>query len=180
MTQRLRPTAMGRRRSRCSPIDPSRARAWDTERMVAATRKPTDDQQRYVRRIRQRIRWSDLAMNSRSAGQRAAWVVALIAGAAVTLSEAIGDLTWLPAFLGFVIVVAQGTDRLFARGVEGARSMDAMRRALSKEHRLYDAGAGPYEVAEQPFALFVERCEALLDEYDAQSITHLDTLQAHH
>ena len=120
----------------------------------------------YLDEIDRKVRWADGLMTARSVGQKATWVVALLAGAAVTLSDALEWWSWWTPVLGFVVVVAQGSDRLFARSSPTALAKESMRRALGKERRLFYAAAPPYRDADDRFALFVERTEAALDRYD--------------
>ena len=136
--------------------------------------EPSDRREEYLAGIERRIVWSDRAMNARGLGQIAAWTVALLAGAGVAVAEVLVDQwRWAPALLGFVVVVAQGADRLFARRRDGAASMDVMRRALTKEKRLYLSGTGVYSDDGTSFETFVERAESILDEYDANSVAHV-------
>lgn len=130
-----------------------------------------DNQAHYLRTVEKRIRWSDFGMNLRSVGQVSAWTVALLAGAAVPFVQ-VFDTTprWLPALLGLIVVAAQGIDRLFARRSRGSAAMDRMRRALSKERRLFLSQAGEYATADDPFERFVTRVEATLDLYDTESV----------
>ncbi len=125
----------------------------------------------YLAVVERRIKWSDRAMNTRSFGQVFAWTVALLAGAGVAVAEVLASQwRWAPAVLGFVVVVAQGADRLFARTAGGAIAMESMRRMLTKEKRLYLSRAGPYAGAETAFDTFVERVERVLDQYDDASV----------
>lgn len=133
-------------------------------------------QQHYVRRIEKRIRWADRGMNARSVGQKAAWTIALAAGGAVSLSQAIVDTwDWLPAVLGFVVVVAQGSDRILNRSADGSASMDRMRRDLSREVRLFHARAAQYDIDDR-FPVFVERAEAILSAYDDDSVAQIQMI----
>lgn len=132
-------------------------------------------QQQYLDRVEQRVRWADRGMNARSVGQKAAWTIALVAGGAVSLSEAVvSSMDWLPAVLGFVVVVAQGSDRLLRRSEAGSASMDRMRRDLSRENRLFHARASVYDL-DDPFPVFVERVEAILRTYDDESVAQIHT-----
>ena len=132
-------------------------------------------QQQYMHRIEKRIRWADRGMNARSVGQKVAWTVARVAGGAVSLSEAVvASMDWLPAVLGFVVVVAQGSDRLLRRSAEGSASMERMRRDLSREHRLFRARATVYDL-DEPFPVFVDRVEAILGTYDNESVAQIHT-----
>lgn len=130
-------------------------------------------QQHYVRRIEKRIRWADRGMNARSVGQKTAWTIALAAGGAVSLSQAVANSwNWLPAVLGFVVVVAQGSDRLLNRSADGSASMDRMRRDLSREVRLFHARAAHYDIDDR-FPVFVARAEAILSAYDDDSVAQV-------
>lgn len=122
----------------------------------------------YLRTIDKRVRSANWAVLSRVAGLQVAWGVSLVAGAAVPLVQA---LDWdakdaITAVLGFVVVVAQGADRLMARTSGVVQADDAMRRAMARERRLFDARQGPYRDVDDPFAVFVDRVEAVIAEHD--------------
>jgi cellulose biosynthesis protein BcsQ len=71
---------------------------------------------------------------------------------------------WLPTFvLGTSLAgILEAGVRAWAP-VSARNAMARTAAALSKERRLYDAGAGPYAETEFPAALLAERCEQLLD-----------------
>jgi hypothetical protein len=131
-------------------------------------------QQQYLARVKKRVRRADLAVLSRLVGLQTAWGVALLAGAAVSLVQAIESATalsangarWITALLGFVVVVAQGATQLLARTSGVVTADDEMRRNLARERRLFECGGAPYGDAVDPFALFVERAEAELAKHD--------------
>lgn len=131
-------------------------------------------QQRYLASVKKRVRRADLAVISRLAGLQTAWGVALLAGGAVSLVQAIEGATplgadearWITALLGFVVVVAQGATQLLARTSGVVKADDEMRRNLARERRLFECGGAPYGDAVDPFALFVERAEAELAKHD--------------
>ncbi len=143
-----------------------------------------EQQQTYLAAVRRRVRRADAAVLSRVAGVQVAWSVALIAGASVPLVQAIGagntrvaaNAAWITAILGFLVVIAQGADRLFARTSGVVRADDEMRRNLAREERLYLAGSGPYADAADPFHLFVERAEAELARHDGHAAAYSGAL----
>ncbi len=140
--------------------------------MVAANSDRPGDQRAhlYVKAVAKRARRANLAVESRLVGIQVTWSVALIAGTGVTVMQAFRQSeNWLghnsaliTALLGFVVVVAQGADRLLGRTAAGAAPDDVLRRGLARERRLFDAGEGPYKGSDDSFSVFVERVENLL------------------
>ena len=141
-------------------------------------------QQRYLAAVDKRARRADWAVVSRLVGLQTAWAVALLAGAAVSLVQAIpksvewfpDEPVWITALLGFVVVVAQGATQLFARTSGVVKADDALRRNLARERRLFDCGEGPYADAVNQFSLFVERVEAELEKHDDSATAYSASL----
>jgi len=134
--------------------------------MTEATAGPTEGQQRYLKAFDARMRRTNLAVRARAFGVQAAWAVALLAGAAIPLAQALGWPDWVTAVLGFVVVVVTGGDRLFARTVGIGEALDNLRRRLARERRLLTAGSSPYSDPVNPYAVFIQRTEDAIAEYD--------------
>jgi len=143
-------------------------------------------QRDYVRAVHKRVRRADAAVISRVLAIQLAWIVSLVCGAGVTLVQALdsetidwlsaGDVAWISALLGFIVVVAQGAGRLVGRTSGVVHADDTMRRKLAREERLFQAGAGPYRDATDPFELFADRAERELLEHDRQVAVYSATL----
>ena len=126
--------------------------------------------------MNRRVRRANAAVLSRVIGVQIAWSVSLLCGAGVALAQVWSGFDdsssnapqWVSALLGFVIVVAQGADRLFARTSGVVQADDQMRRNMAREQRWFQAGAGPYLGSDDPFNLFVDRAEAELALHDQQ------------
>jgi hypothetical protein len=131
-------------------------------------------QKKYDRIMATRLRIANLAAWGRASGIQVVWLVVLIAGAAIPLSEALlrEGWTWVSPVLGFIIVVAAGLERIFSRTTEAALALDQQRRDLSRERRLLIARSGPYANAADPEALYAERAEAAIATYDAAMIEY--------
>lgn len=144
----------------------------------------SEGQRRYLATVSKRARRADWAVVSRLVGVQIAWAVALLAGAAVSLVQAVpesvgwfpDDPVWITALLGFVVVVAQGATQLFARTSGVVRADDALRRNLARERRVFDCREGPYADAANPFSLFVERVEAELEKHDDSATAYSASL----
>ena len=161
-------------------IEHERPRGIDnTDRMEAHQRD-------YLRSVHKRVRRADAAVISRLLAVQLAWIVTLVCGAGVTLVQAFGsetvgwidegDVSWITALLGFVVVVSQGAGRLVGRTSGVVQADDTMRRNVAREERLFKAGAGPYRGATDPFALFADRTESELAEHDRQVALYSSTL----
>ena len=98
-------------------------------------------QRDYVRAVHKRVRRADAAVISRVLAIQLAWIVSLVCGAGVTLVQALdsetidwlsaGDVAWISALLGFIVVVAQGAGRLVGRTSGVVHADDTMRRKLA-------------------------------------------------
>jgi len=138
----------------------------------------TPDFQEYDRSIRRRLRGANAAAWFRATGIQVVWLIVLIAGAGVPLTQAIASdgWTWVNPVLGFVVVVGAGVERIFGRTTEAAVSLDVLRRNLAREHRLLISGTDEYAASKDPRRLYAERVEALIATYDEQMIgynTHI-------
>lgn len=122
----------------------------------------------YERRVSRKRGVAYTAAVLRAGGIQAVWLVVLVAGAAIPLTEALVDegWEWVSPVLGFVVVIAAGLERIFRRTTDAAAALDRLRRSLSRERRLLIAGAGPYAVAQDPFALYAESCEPFIATHD--------------
>lgn len=122
----------------------------------------------YERRLRRKRGIADTAAVLRAGGIQFVWLVVLVAGAAIPLTEALVDdgWEWVSPVLGFVVVIAAGLERIFRRTTDAAVALDRLRRNLSRERRLLIAGAGPYATAQDPYALYAESCEGFIATYD--------------
>jgi hypothetical protein len=136
----------------------------------------TDEQRQYLKAVNRRVKRADAAVLSRLIGVQVAWIVSLIAGAGVALVQAIGaqvdwlgpNADWISALLGFLVVLAQGADRLVARTSGVVRAEEDMRRNLAREQRLFHARSGPYRTTDDPFHVFVQRAEVELATHDRE------------
>ncbi len=128
-------------------------------------------QHEYTDQLRSRIRIGNAASGLRTGGIQALWVIVIVAGAGVPLTEALGGPSWVGPVLGFVVVVAAGIERVFGRTTPAASAQDALRRGLAREQRLYLCGAGPYGGADA-FDRYAERSERLIAEYDEAMVTY--------
>jgi hypothetical protein len=134
----------------------------------------TENQKRYQRLTKRRFRAANIAVWLRAGGIQAVWLVVLIAGAAIPLTEAIivDGWTWVSPVLGFVIVVAAGVERIFSRTAGAAGALDELRRGLMQERRLLLAKSGEYATSDEPFALWAQRSEDRITSYDQRMIAH--------
>jgi len=121
----------------------------------------------YIKRLSER---TTMATRTRLVTIHVSWIIVLLAGAGVALAEAVvvtdTAWTWVPATLGFVVVVFQGIDRVFGRTSEGSRAEDTLRRELAHEQRCWRVGAADYRNVDSPFDVLVERCEDVIKKYD--------------
>jgi len=120
----------------------------------------------FMRRLDRRIRRTRVAALARNAGVQAAWSLTLLAGAGVPLVSSF-DWNATASVLGFVVVVASGAERIFARTADGGEAIERLHRGLASERRLYQACAGPYGDDATRFEQLVERTESLISIYDA-------------
>ena len=142
--------------------------------MSAELPTPSNRQEEYLEAVERRVRRANAAVLSRVIGVQIAWSVSLVCGAGVALVQLWGVIDtsgspgpqWTSAILGFVIVVAQGADKLFARTSGVVRADDEMRRNMARELRWFRAGAGPYLGSDDPFSQFADRAEAELARHD--------------
>lgn len=134
----------------------------------------TPGQQRYEQLVGRRLRVANAAARMRASGIQAVWLVVLVAGAAVPLSEALmtDGWTWVSPVLGFVIVIAAGLERIFRRTTEAAVPLDELRRNVARERRLLLAGADVYGDADATYALFAERVEQHIGVYDRAMVDY--------
>jgi hypothetical protein len=143
--------------------------------------------ERYVRELEKRARQARRDVFLLRFGVQLSWAVSLVAGAAISLVQAFGEnVGWsegtgntLTAVLGFVVVVAQGADRLLSRGARGAAASDLLHRTVERERRTLEVGEGPYRGAVDPFSLFVDRMEAALLDDDKAAIRTTQRLLDH-
>ncbi|MEZ5215936.1 MAG: hypothetical protein R2715_04895 [Ilumatobacteraceae bacterium] len=153
--------------------------------MAAPSRQTPQEQ--YEHEIEARARRARRDVFLMRFGVQVTWAVTLVAGASVTLLQALNNkgvfeqsvTTMLSALAGFVVVIAQGTNRLLARGAKGATASDRFHRGIARERRLLAVRHGDYAVATDPLALYVERVEGLLAEDDAVAIETTQNLLAH-
>ncbi|MFV0459227.1 MAG: hypothetical protein ACK5MT_10735 [Actinomycetales bacterium] len=133
----------------------------------------TPGQRRYDGALRRRLRLATMAGSARAIGIQVVWLVIIVAGAAIPLTDAVlPGWDWISPTLGFIIVVAAGLERIFRRTTDAAVSLDELRRSLARERRGLLTGIGPYEASEADYVLFIERAEALIAEYDAQMVAY--------
>lgn len=144
-----------------------------TEAAVPA-RKHDDARRAYERMIRRRLRYADAAGRLRAGGIQMVWLLIVIAGAAIPLTEALKSdgWEWVSPVLGFVVVVASGLERIFSRTTVAAAAVDELRRDLARQRRQLLAGCGEYDGAVDPFRLYAERTEEAMLRYDQQVIAY--------
>lgn len=147
----------------------------ESDNASVAGRELTDVQQRYVTDLRSRVRTGRVAALLRTGGIQVLWIIVVVAGAGVPLSDAVAGPSWVAPTLGFVVVVAAGVERIFSRATPAAAAQDKLRRGLSREQRLFDARAEPYTDGEA-FAIYSSRSEALLAEYDQAMLDYSSSL----
>lgn len=126
----------------------------------------------YMSEIDRRLRQATWMVRFRIGAIQLSWVVVLIAGAAVSLVEALGWSGWIGAGLGFLVVVFQGLERIFGRTTEGSRSIDVFRRDLGREKRLYLTREGHYKDIDDPFSRFVQEAEKIIERNDDEEISY--------
>jgi hypothetical protein len=132
---------------------------------------PTDAKEsEFIRDLDRRLRRWRVATHVRNGGLQSTWSVALLAGAGVPLVQSLGWSRSVASVLGFVVVVASGAERLFARTADQAEALDNCRRGLESERRLYSTAAGSYTGEPDSFRLFVERTEEITAEFDRRSL----------
>ncbi|MGB3256407.1 MAG: hypothetical protein WBG89_14460 [Ornithinimicrobium sp.] len=132
-------------------------------------------QQEYVQELRSRIKMGNLGALLRTGGIQALWIVVILAGAGVPLNEAVDGPSWVGPALGFVVVVAAGVERIFARTTPAAAAQDTLRRSLSREQRIFLARAGVYS-EEDAFDRYIVRCEQLIADYDQTMVDYSGSL----
>lgn len=134
----------------------------------------TGDPHKFDQMVRSRLRIANLAARLRAGGIQVVWLVILIAGAAIPLTEALvtDGWSWVSPALGFVIVVAAGLERILSRTTDAAVALDQLRRELSRERRLLIARSGPYAEAAEPLSLYAVRAEAVIASYDASMLDY--------
>ncbi len=119
---------------------------------------------RYAAAVRARLRVARAAGRMRAGGIQVTWLVVVLAGAAVPLSQALEAPSWVGPVLGFTVVIAAGIERIFQRTTDAALALDALRRALERAERQLVA-PGPTAEGDRA-AAFVERCEEAFRDYD--------------
>jgi hypothetical protein len=124
----------------------------------------------YLAEFDQRLRRWRRATLVRDVGLQSTWIIALLAGAGVPLVQSFAWDRGVASLLGFVVVVATGAERLFARTSEQADALDRCRRGLESERRMYMTATGPYTNESEHFRLFVERSEVITAAYDERSL----------
>ena len=139
-----------------------------------AEREPTGNSRKFDQMVRSRLRLANLATRLRAGGIQVVWLVILIAGAAIPLTDALitEGWTWVSPMLGFLIVIAAGLERIFSRTTDAAVALDQLRRELSRERRLLIARSGPYAETEEPESLYAARAEAVIGSYDARMVDY--------
>lgn len=91
------------------------------------------------------------------------------------LNEAVNGPSWVGPALGFVVVVAAGVERVFARTTPAAAAQDTLRRSLSREQRIFLARAGVYSEPDA-FDRYIMRCEELIADYDRTMVEYSSSL----
>jgi hypothetical protein len=124
--------------------------------------------------IRRRLRVANAAAWFRATGIQVVWLVVLVAGAGVPLTQAVASdgWTWVSPVLGFIVVLGAGIERIFSKTTEAAVSLDVLRRSLAGERRQLMSGVGEYAESEDAHRLYAERVEALIAEYDAKMVDY--------
>lgn len=115
-----------------------------------------------------------MAARLRAGGIQAVWLVVLVAGAAVPLSDALvtDGWEWVNPVLGFVIVLAAGLERIFRRTTDAAVPLDELRRNIAREHRLFLASADVYADPDAAYPRYAERVEEHIARYDHQMVAY--------
>lgn len=136
----------------------------------------TKEHRSYLRDVQRRSRRARWSTRARYVSIHLSWIVVLLAGAAISLVEALELPRAVAPLLGFVVVVFQGVDRIFDRTSRGSIAMDQLRRNLAGEERQLLGRVGDYAAAEHPVDLFAERCEELLKQNDDAMIAYFADL----
>ena len=128
----------------------------------------------FDRDVRRRLRVANAAAWFRATGIQIVWLVVLLAGAGVPLTQALASdgWGWVTPVLGFVVVIGAGLERIFSRTTEAAVSLDVLRRSLARERRLLMSGSDEYAASEHPQRLYAERVEAHIAAYDEKMIEY--------
>jgi hypothetical protein len=110
----------------------------------------------------------------RAGGIQIVWLIILIAGAAIPLSEVLidGGWEWVTPVLGFTVVIAAGLERIFSRTTPAAAALDELRRNLAHEYRIFLAAPEDQDGGADRFEKYVERSEALVADYDQKMIDY--------
>lgn len=99
-----------------------------------------------------------------------AWGLTLVLGAGVTLSGSLGAPGEIAAVLGFLVVLAQGYQRFWARRADMTGELDELLRKMHQEARRLRANQAPYNgKGSERFANFVDRVEDLMSKYNIES-----------
>ncbi len=131
-----------------------------------------DDRRTYAKDMDRKVRRLAAESSARAVVMQLNWIVVLMAGAAVPLSTALDWGDWVAPVLGFVVVVAAGIDRIFARTAPGAVAVDQLRRRLDREQRLWRARQLEYGDTDDPLGLYVLRSEEAIAEFDRAMIDY--------
>jgi hypothetical protein len=134
----------------------------------------TVDHREYDRVVRSRLRVANTAAWLRASGIQVVWLIILIAGAGVPLTQALDTdgWTWVNPTLGFIVVIAAGVERIFSRTTPAAVSLDVLRRDLARERRLLMTRSDAYESADDPHRLYAERVEGHIALYDEKMVDY--------
>ena len=127
------------------------------------------NQVEYIELVERRRRGADRRVRARTVRAQASMAVTLLAGAGVTLTPAVTDVTWVAPTLGFLVVVSQGASRLLVRTGRNAPAADKLRRSLGASQRQLNANIGEYSDPSNAFKTFARETEDALDLYDREA-----------
>jgi hypothetical protein len=132
----------------------------------------------YKKEMRRRIRRTTVRTRTRLFTMQMMWVVVLAAGAAVPLATALKWHAWVGPVLGFVVVVASGTERIYGRTTPAAVAWEKLNRELDRQTRLFNTSTLEYaEYAEyarrhERFALYVKHSEKAIRKFDKTMLAY--------
>lgn len=128
-----------------------------------------------VKRLEDEITWYSKKSGENQKYYKASQIIELTAAALIPFLAA-GELKWLVAGLGVLIVVTHGIQNLF-QFQEHWISYRSTAESLKHEKYLWKANAGPYDGVEEPGKLLAERIESLISQEHAKWIVDKEKLK---
>jgi hypothetical protein len=153
------------------PPTPAPAPAPTTSRR-ARTQAPEDLYEAEVKRAKRYIedRWdSQKKYYSKKAGQnkkryQLLQLAVALGGASVPVLISLPNVpNEIPIIISLAVALAAATENVYGYG-DDWRAFRQVVEGLKRERALFEAAAGPYRKAREPFVRFVERCEDIIAE----------------